>query len=364
MDLKKRFRSIILHRVVVLCVYSILIILHCLRPFKTIRFLLVSEYRIGGFTPKLDLYLRRKKYEGKSSSLDIAIIQKPANYQLLEMFKHHMHIFESKWWVRLLNHNMNPGQEISNRLKKSRFMYRLPLPTSATAQIALKPPVVHFTELEEKRGLYLLTKMGLLKEDWFVCFQSREIAYYKTIYAKGQEDTYVRNSSISSYIEAMKYISECGGYAVRLGAGIDERLPNLRDPHIIDYASDFRTDFGDIYLLAKCRFFVGCNGGLNTVAMMFNTPIVDTNSLIMPTRGPEERVWAIPLTEKDIFLPRPIYSRSKGRLLTFEEKLEPPVRFFALSHEYEEAGLDVLENSPEEILGVTRLMHERLLSNA
>jgi putative glycosyltransferase (TIGR04372 family) len=226
---------------------------------------------------------------------------------------------------------------------------------------ALGPPILSFTEAEELRGQRLLREMGIPPGAWFVSFQARDNAFYAgTSRKQDLALTTHRNCSITSYLDAMKYVVSCGGYALRVGSIVGERLPDLGDSRIVDYASDHRSDFGDIYVLAKCKFFVGCNSGLATVPMMFNVPVVDANSLIMPTRTAHENAWPMPLNVRDLFLPRPIFSKALGRPLKFRETPGPDVRYFALQQDYEAAGLDVLENSAAEIVAAVKEMNERL----
>ena len=42
---------------------------------------------------------------------------------------------------------------------------------------------------------------------------------------------------------------------------------------IIDYATRYQSDFGDIYMSARCKFFLGSEGGLITIPWIFNVPV-------------------------------------------------------------------------------------------
>ena len=266
--------------------------------------------------------------------------------------------------MRLMNHHMLPGSAFTNALKGSCF--RLPLPTIEDQEWAQEPPVLSFSEEEEARGQELLREMGIPEGAWFVCFHARDSAYLtKRVPNRDLSLTDCRNCSIENYVAAMRYIVSCGGYAVRVGAVVSERMPDPDDSRIIDYASDYRSDFGDIYLLAKCKFFVGSNSGLYSVPVMFNVPIVDANNFVMPIIPPDgpaeyEPVEFRAFNRRDMFLPKPVFSAEKARLLTLREVLESKVRYFDVSHKFEECGLEALENSSDDILLVTKEMNDRL----
>lgn len=61
-----------------------------------------------------------------------------------------------------------------------------------------------------------------------------------------------------------------------MGVIVKEAL-NTTNPMIIDYATKSSTDFLDIYLGAKCRFFLGSTGGINAVPRIFQRPVAYVN---------------------------------------------------------------------------------------
>ena len=102
------------------------------------------------------------------------------------------------------------------------------------------------------------------------------------------------NVDIKNYLAAAEYVVSKGFFAVRMGQIVDKPLQHP-DIKIIDYASNYRSDFGDIYLAAKCSFFVGCNSGIVMLPHIFGVPVAHTN--LIPLRH-------FPLGSKDIFIPK------------------------------------------------------------
>lgn len=377
--LPKRLLSLIWHHFAgQTLIYAVLALLELIRQVKPVTFLLLTEARIGEFAPRTDFFLRQLKspngvrprvlrltivprIEQLPRGYWVAIAGEPCNRQLLTMFKRYIPVMRNRFLTRLMNHNMTPRAVFTNKFKGSRFVYRLPLPTIEDHKWAETDPVLSFTDAEEARGKDLLKEMGIPEGAWFVCFHARDSGYLKqAVPSRDLSITDCRNCSSINYIPAMKYITSRGGYAVRVGAAVAERLPSLDDPQIIDYASDYRSDFGDIWLLAKCKFLMGCNSGITSVPLMFNVPVVDANSIVMQINPPNEHVEYRALGRRDIFLPKLIYSREKDRVLTFREIFESEVRYFDNARQFEKWGLEPLENSPEDILAVTKEMNERL----
>ena len=87
-----------------------------------------------------------------------------------------------------------------------------------------------------------------------------------------------RDHEVEEMLPAMRYLVDSGYTALRMGSVVNNKL-EAAEPQIIDYASYLRTDFLDIFLSAKCEFFVGDPGGLSTLPLIFRRPIVYINSI-------------------------------------------------------------------------------------
>ncbi len=187
----------------------------------------------------------------------------------------------------------------------------------------------------ETEGTELLKKLGLSRGDWFVCVHARESSYL------GDTQRENMNQSISNYFAAIEHITARGGYVIRMGDAGTTKLPPM--DRVIDYAhSPHRSDFADLYLCAKAKFFLGSRSGLSLVPQMFNTPLLRAN------------FW--PITPHDannlgLTLYAKAYSHEKGRCLTMREVLaDPNLCYREWDDEYRQIGLTLVENTPEEIL--------------
>ncbi len=136
-----------------------------------------------------------------------------------------------------------------------------------------------------------------------------------------------------------------------MGSHVEKKLPTLRNKKIIDYAANFRSDFGDIYLPAKCKFYLGCTAGIWRVPTLFNVPIAGANFAPFHT----------PLRAVDIFIPKKIWSKKEKRFLTFSEVFDFELtKLYPTDDDYEKAGLLHVESTSEEILDLAKEMNERL----
>ncbi len=338
--------------------FIILLCLYIIKPFKPVKLCIIPVHRISLFAGTTDLLLCRRQLENrqKRKILYVGITakkpakqQKPANQQLLKMFKRKFFITQSTLAYKIFR---NPI------LGKSVFCTKPLWQSNEYYEWNNTERNLSFTESEEEQGKKLLNKMGIDDNSWFVCFHSRDPAYImnEKWYARpdisadrGYAD--YRNSDVKNYLEAAKYIAALGRFAVRMGYIVAEKLPDLNNPRIIDYASYHRTDFGDIYLLAKCKFFLGSSAGLGLVPTIFHVPVAFANYIPLEVT---------PFRKGDLFIPKKLWSIEKKRFSTFREILESGAGLFAITAQYQQAGLEVVENTAEEILDLAKEMNERL----
>ena len=316
-------------------------ILKTIMGYKQIVFCQLRSERIGHLVVNTELFLRRLKNGiiSDENKIFIGVSSRPSsNRQLLKMYKRSFVIQESNLLYSLIN---------TPKIKKSEFYYKLPFCIDEYHEFNNIDPVLSFTEQEERMGKVLLAKMGVGANDWFVCFHSRDAVYQNGMRcSKGGSWDYhnYRNSNIENYLKAAEYIAHLGGYAIRMGHRVEKALPRTRHPRIIDYAWDYRSDFGDIYLSAKCKFFIGNTAGIVGVPTCFNKPVAHANYFFQ--HGP--------LRREDIYIPKKLWSISKRRFLKFKEILELGIDRFMRTEQFMKAGIEVVENTEDEIFEMAK----------
>lgn len=327
----------------------VLLFLYTVKPFKFMKICRLRVERIGSLATDTDMFLRRLQLKKNSGEQDVFYIgiadSKIANRQLLKMFKPYFFTILPNAFVFNIITN-------SNILKKSAFYEVASYKATEFYEYNNTEINLHFTSSEEDKGKELLNEMNV--NSWFICFHSRDPTYLYAEVDSSIDWSYhnYRNSDIKNYLCAAKYITDVGGFALRMGSVVADKLPDLNNPRIIDYASYYRTDFGDIYLHAKCKFSLGDTAGIWTLPTAFHVPVACVNHL--------STFDITPYRKGDLFIPKKVWSVEEKRFLTFREILESDVCRFFSGEQFSKAGLVVVENTAEEILDLTKEMNERL----
>ena len=333
----------------------VIIFLYILKPVKHIKlFMTYNESRIGHLASNTDLLLMRIALKKKNRKDYIGITNNnPANKQLLRMFKREIRIIQVP---NVIYKTIVAG--LFNVNKKSLFgksIFYEPLPFNSNEYYEFNNAKANlsFTKAEEEKGKKLLKKMGIRDKDWFICFHARDSAYLDNFFPREKVKYHdFRDSNIKNYLKAAEYITQQGGYVIRMGSIVEEKLLNLKNPKIIDYATKYRTDFGDIYLPAKCKFYVGAASGLFVIPTIFHVPVAGVNFC--------DPLDHTPFRKEDLFIPKKVWSIKKKRFLTFSEILKSDVAHYIKGEEFKKKGLKIIENSLEEILDLVKEMNERI----
>jgi putative glycosyltransferase (TIGR04372 family) len=323
------------------------------KPFRTVKLIEIRSHSIGQQAGNTGLFLRRLQLENKQNETRIQYIGIASsavdNQQLFMMFRRKFFIIKSDFLVKMCGN----GAFLIRRLG---FFKDLPFETNEYDEFSSTEPDLSFTPDEEEKGMLLLRSMGVDATSFFICFHCRDNAFVKSY---GGD---FRNADIRNYLGAARYISDRGGYAIRMGYKVAEPLPDMKNPRIIDYASNFRTDFGDIFLPAKCKFFLASTAGPFMISTLFNVPVAAANFIPFYT----------PLRKGDLFIPKKIWSVEEQRFLTFREFIDfsgdiPGGNIrqgvdtnIYVQNKFAEGKYVAVENTAEEILDLAQEMNERL----
>lgn len=326
------------------------ILLRIIRPVLFIRIGILVNERLGELATRTETYLRRN-FNKKLSSREIHIFisGKPANEQLFKMIRR-------KIPVLVVNHCLLWSiRKLQSFFRKSELWLDYGNCENRYFEFNTKPSQLTFTSEEEELGRRLLEDLGVGSKSPFVCVNVRDKAYLDKIhpYRNRTDWSYqdYRDADIDNYVPAAEYLASLGIYVIRMGFMVEKEF-GLPNPYVIDYANKYRSDFGDIYLSAKCKFFIGSEGGLITVPWIFNVPVAYSNRIPVTAIAGWHR--------SNIFLPKKLWLKSKQRFLTFREIHNWGACSWFRSEPYQQAGIEVVENTPEEIFGLVREMNERL----
>ena len=213
--------------------------------------------------------------------------------------------------------------------------------TQAQWEAGGRGPLLTLTDADNERGRQCLQLLGVPVDAWFVGLHVR---YDINNIAEP------RNADISTYLLAMESIIARGGWIICMGNPSMPALPSL--PQVIDYAhSPARSDWMDVFLWAKCRFFIGTQSGPSLVPPTFGIPCIETNLCSLALR-----LWF----NKGLCIFKLYWSEREERHLSFTEATSSALSWAVSTDYLTSKGIKLVDNTPEEINYVVIEMLQRL----
>ena len=229
------------------------------------------------------------------------------------------------------------------------------IPFRDVDNLIYKHQPLNFTEDEEIHGKNILRKFGLNDKDKFVCLAIRDSGYQKDkINTRFHDWSYhdYRNQDINNYSLASEELAKRGYYVFRMGVSVEKPFIS-NNSKIIDYSnSNLRSDFMDIYLGAKCSFCISSSFGFDQLPDFFGIPIVFSS--VAPVGDIHS------YREKDLYLTKHHVLKKEQRRLSLSEIFSKGVAFAYASKIYVEKGIELVENTQEEIKDLVIEMVEYL----
>ena len=330
--------------------WTIFVCVRSLHPFIRIRIGLLNYARIGHLATNTELCMRRMSVASPTrKTVNIFLAgTPPANRQLLDMIKRRLIVVESNYLYEMLQsiYQRTLDDKIWISLRQSGY--------GLWKDWGIAGPQLSFTREEKIKGEAVMQSIGVTPEQPFVCFCARDKKYLDVAQSwRSRLDwSYhdYRNNDIKNYMNAATFLADNGIPAIRMGSVVEKAL-DLNRLDIIDYASHKRSDFADVFLAAHCKFFLGDTGGLFGPAAIFGVPFAAVN--LTPLR-------IAPRTSLDLFIPKKYRYRDTQKFLTIREIIEIGAHDWGRTELYTQAGIDVVENSSEEILDLVVEMNERI----
>jgi putative glycosyltransferase (TIGR04372 family) len=214
-------------------------------------------------------------------------------------------------------------------------------------------PHISFTPFEMKRGQAFLKEVGMQKDDKFICVISRDSVYKETFGDNRDWDYHsYRDSKIVNYQKTMNKLANKGYFIFRMGKGVSGKIDDS-NPKILDYAnSKYRSDFLDIFLFANSTFSVGSEAGIITTTFAYRVPYCSVNIAAIE--------WLQAWHENNLIILKKYWLKEEKRFMTFKEIYATGAGRFLRTEQYEQLGIELIENTPEEIMDVSMEMHKRL----
>ena len=189
-----------------------------------------------------------------------------------------------------------------------------------------------------------------MKPNEFICYTVRSESYYLARIAEGQviKPQTIRNPSESVYLKVAKSLNQEGFDVLRMGKDLNLKLDKTEFPSILDYSSEFRTDFLDVYLLKHCKYLYCGNAGIIALRWLWNLPSVTGDSYL---------IWRNQLCY-DIFLLQRVWIKRENRFATFTEMLS--LHGYSEEKHQPVLGVELVKNTSEEIKDACDEMNARI----
>lgn len=329
----------------------LLLCIRCLRPFKLVRFGTIGTLVIGNGVFDAEYYLSERELEG-STSLDVFYFS--SNQYCNE---HWPRMASRKFWV----FSFVKYLDVVNKLIPGGEPHIVRLVPIASGSRDIKGVLyqtkhhISFTDDENRRGREFLRSIGLTADETFVCLLVRDNTY------KSQHQQWLksdwsyhdyRNADIDTFREAALTSAAAGHWVFRMGKGVT-RVLDVNHPRVIDYAnSPHRDDFLDMWLMAHCRYCITTGTGLDDVCVAFRRPLVEVNQLPVGL-GRSNQAFTI-----DLF--KYLRWESTQMFLSLDELIETGAITFLRSEFYRELGIEIVNNTSEEIVAAVEEMEGRL----
>ena len=303
------------------------------------RRLPILTQRIGHLAGEVDCFLKKVRLGQidtyRKQFFILAPQSKIANICLLNYWVEHIRVVRNPFacWVLGL---MTRGPLMRHAVDG----YLLAIGRSADyytveAQWAKRPAILNLRSEHKIRGWRYLENMGVPDGAWFVCVHARDDGY--SVSDKSVHD--YRNTSAENLLPAMREIVSRGGWCILMGDASTRPLMPMKG--VVDYAHHpARSAELDVFLCASCRFFLGNTSGLFLVSTIFGVPSALTNQTPFAATG---------FRYFDLSIPKRIRRLGQNQFMTSAEILRSPISNFRMSRFYSEAGLELVENSAEEI---------------
>lgn len=204
-------------------------------------------------------------------------------------------------------------------------------------------PPFAFSESEETLATERLAGMGMSREDRYVCFGSRDDAFYDATLGQSWRRYSVKNMDVANYLPAMHWLADNGVKSLRMGSLVASRLDAGRR-EIIDYASDHRDEFMDLHLPSRCDFYVSCSTGLDYPAIAMNRWYLGVNyPMVCGNDGSFHHPRACIMFKR-------FWDHGKRRFLSIREILSRGMGLMLNADDFRRNGVALVDNTAEEIL--------------
>lgn len=309
-------------------------------PFFTIRIGEIESRAIGHLC-SFEVYLCEKKliYKNEKKNIDLFYKNnKICNKLIFQKLSKDLNmipaIFVEQLFILLQEYNSNSKHLVPYRHWRANKFWQRADKYEVTGKL---PSQFQLSEEENKQGEEFLREIGIMPSDKYVCIFSRSSEYY------GDESP--RNSSINCYTKSISWLIDQGYKVVRVGDSATEKL-RIKNPNLFDYSIDCnnKTELKGIFLILRCQYMISCCTGYDHIATMLRKKLLYVNYTETHT------LELLNSEQLPLYIPKKLVWAESGMPLLGSDILRLGVHTFYKEEQYENIGVNYLENSEQEIL--------------
>lgn len=322
------------------------------RKYNEICIYGIEFVSIGETIPRLFMYLRDKNMRSKTS-LHIVLPTFTAYYtsgivnrKIFDVFGRHICFVTENtlefWKYVVIFHvdKINVGCFDLYKFRDSSYKF----------DIELGRPLILFNDQTKKYAKGKMRDMGVKGE--YICIHAREVSTKRNNFSSLYDDTSILDTDINTFRSACDYIKTLNYQIIRMGKD-ESKECNISE--VIDYANCFYDELMDFYLLANCKFLLAGMAGIVSVAAYWGRPVLQTNAVTI-CYGQE----SLPRTRYDMYITKKFFLRKENRFLNLYEMLFVSYKCNRQTERYKAEGIEIYDNTEEEILKATIEMNEKL----
>ena len=308
-----------------------MLLMRAMRPILKIKICRIYSERIGHFIPDVSEHICREKFRNHRT-MNLYYFGEVSNIQWEKMARRsNLRIIGS--WIRCVDkwNQLIPGGSqhvLKSSLTQSRDTEGLFLRYDAS---------IPFTDEETNIATNFLKSKGWTVGEPFICILVRDSKFMESYSSYDWSYHNYRNSDINSYLASMEWLASQGVWVLRMGKLMSHPIAT-NSKRIIDYAFDSgKSDLLDIWLFANCNGVISTATGLDQLAMIYRRPQLYLNALPLGClHSWSDMIW----------VPKNLRWQKTRKSLTITEYL---VHGYYYSHEYKDAGIEILDLSEDEI---------------
>ncbi|EKQ99103.1 MULTISPECIES: TIGR04372 family glycosyltransferase [Leptospira] len=329
-----------------------LLFLRIFRPIITIRFSTILTSRIGHFVADSSYHLAtlpKKTFGFPKIYHWFWFSPGISNHYWAKLVQRRLYVRPWVKYLDYLNHKIPRG--------KSHIVPSLPMTRDKDGLFQGNVERFSMTSREINFAKSWMQKKGWIESEPFICLLVRDSEYllsthfHKSLASSRENWTYhsYRDSKIETYIKGIHYLLSAGYWVIRMGKVAVKSVP-IQHPKLIDYPFlEDQKDLIDVWLTLNAKLFISTGTGIDILPSIYRSPI----SLY---------VNALPLLylcswHHSIWVPKYLIWKSTGKYLTLREHL---AHNFLETQFYEDAGIQIVDLTPEDILSVFQEQEGRL----